>query len=139
MLNSNTDAAVALAAGCNPIVEADETWGNDPYDLLADRYLSYIETFYRCPENVAAIMNRHILPRWEFVRLGEIKPQDVAQWLTDMTDDGLAPATIEKILAIFSRSLDAGRRWNVPGTEINPARSVARNYVVRRPSQLTAA
>lgn len=38
----------------------------------------------------------------------------------------MAPATVEKTRAMFSRSFELGRQWSVPGAEINPVRNVPR-------------
>ena len=72
------------------------------------------------------MLRRHVVPRWGKLRLNDIRTQDVAVWLASKADDGLAPATIEKIRVTFSRSFELGRQWNVPGAETNPVRNVPR-------------
>ena len=71
-------------------------------------------------------MTKHILPRWGKVRLTDIDGRAVAHWLAAKRTDGLAPATVEKIRMIFSRSFELGKRWGVPGSDRNPARAVPR-------------
>jgi integrase len=68
----------------------------------------------------------HVLPRWGKQRLDEIRTQDIARWFGEKHDEGLAPATVEKIRVVFSRSYELARQWGIPGAEANPVRNVPR-------------
>ena len=39
-------------------------------------------------------------------------------------DEGLKPATVEKIRVVFGRSFELARQWAIPGGEINPVRGL---------------
>jgi integrase len=69
-------------------------------------------------------VRRHIIPKWGKVRLTDIEPRAISQWLGEKRAEGLAPATVEKIRVIFGRSFELGARWGVPGTDKNPVRAV---------------
>ena len=47
-------------------------------------------------------------------------------WLAEKAAEGLAPATVEKIRVIFSRSFELARQWKMAGAEINRIREVPR-------------
>jgi integrase len=56
------------------------------------------------------IVNRHILPRWENVRLSQVAHEDVAAWTSSLTDAGLAPATVRYIHCVMYLVLDLAVR-----------------------------
>jgi integrase len=68
----------------------------------------------------------HIKPRWGFKRLDEIKTPDVAKWLAELREGGLAPATVEKIRITFNRSFELAIKWQTPGVKHNPVRGIPR-------------
>lgn len=74
-------------------------------------------------------MRRHIIPRWANHRLSEITQQDIAKWLAEKAEEGLAPATVEKIRVIFSRSFELALRWNMPGIVKNPVKGIPRKPI----------
>lgn len=77
-------------------------------------------------DDVEARMRVHILPRWGKTRLTDMNSRSVAQWLGEKRAAGLAPATVEKLRVILGRSFVLGASWDIPGTEKNPARNIAR-------------
>ncbi len=68
----------------------------------------------------------HILPKWGKVRVTEITPRGVSQWLAEKRAAGSSPATVEKMRVILGRSYVLGQRWEIPGTDKNPARGIVR-------------
>jgi hypothetical protein len=72
------------------------------------------------------VLRLHVIPRWGKLRLDEIKTQDITQWFAEKAASGLAPATIEKIRVMFSRSFELARQWEIPGGAINPVKNVPR-------------
>ena len=96
------------------------------YRELAAQHIAHAKTFQKCPGNTEAVLRCHVTKRWGKFRLDEIKTQDIARWLGEKHEEGLAPATVEKIRVVFSRSFELGRQWDVPGAEINPVRNVPR-------------
>jgi integrase len=95
------------------------------YAELAKQHLKEAETT-RSYASTEMCMRRHILRRWGKVKLTDIHQRDVSQWLAEKRASGLAPATVEKFRAIFGRSFELGRRWEVPGADKNPVRGVVK-------------
>jgi len=58
--------------------------------------------------------------------LDEITTPDVANWLADLRDKGLAPATVEKIRIVFNRSFELALKWQTPGVRMNPVHGIPR-------------
>ena len=115
-----------VVLGGNPAAQKAERKSIPTYASLADQHLTHARTYQRCPGNTERVLRRHLVPRWGKLRLNEIRTQDVAAWLASKAEEGLAPATIEKIRVIFGRSFELGRQWSVPGAELNPVRNVPR-------------
>ena len=96
------------------------------YADLAEQHLAHAKTYQRSYDTTEMYMRRHIVPRWGKVRLTDIGSQDVTAWLAEKAAEGLAPATVEKIRVIFSRSFELARQWKMAGAEINRIRDVPR-------------
>ena len=96
------------------------------YAELAAQHLAQAKTYQRSYDTTEMYMRRHILPRWGKTRLTDIQSQVVSAWLAEKAEEGLAPATVEKIRVIFSRSFELARQWKMAGAEINPIRDVPR-------------
>jgi integrase len=96
------------------------------YRELAEMHLADAKLHQRSYSTTEMYVRRHILPKWGRTRLTEIDTRAVAYWLNEKRAEGLAPATVEKIRAIFGRSFELGSRWEVPGSDKNPARGVPR-------------
>jgi integrase len=112
--------------GGNPAAEKEERKAIPTYKELADQHLTHARATLRRPENTEINLRVHILPRWGKARLTDIKPQDVAKWLAEKANEGLKPATVEKIRVVFSRSFELARQWNIPGSDRNPVRGLPR-------------
>ncbi|WP_375381523.1 tyrosine-type recombinase/integrase [uncultured Sphingomonas sp.] len=118
-------------------LRSEATLGGDPsaqkaaakavpiYAELAAMHMADAETHQRSYSTTEGYMRVHIVPRWGRVRLTDIDPRSISAWLAQKREGGLAPATVLKIKAIFSRSFELGLRWNIPGCEKNPVRAVA--------------
>ncbi len=96
------------------------------YADLAVQHLAHAKTYQRSYDSTEMIMRRHVVPHWGKQRLDEIRPHDIAKWLAAKSDEGLKPATVEKIRVVFSRSFELGRQWCIPGCDNNPVRAVPR-------------
>lgn len=95
------------------------------YAELAAMHLADAKLHQRSYDTTEMYVRRHILPKWGRVRLTEIDTRAVAQWLGAKREEGLAPATVVKIKAIFGRSFELGASWNVAGCDRpNPVRAV---------------
>lgn len=115
-----------VVLGNNPAVEKAEKKAVPTYAELAKQHLADAKTYQRSYTTTEMYMNNHIVPRWGKLRLSEIKGQDIALWLAQKREEGLAPATVEKIRVIFARSYELARRWKMAGSEINPVKDVPR-------------
>lgn len=132
------DITFAQAKKAAQHLRSEVTLGGDPaakkaqakaiplYRELAAMHLTDAKLHQKSYSTTEMVVRVHILPKWGKMRLTEIDPRSVAQWLSDKRAEGLAPATVEKIRVIFGRSFELGRRWDVPGSDKNPTRGFAR-------------
>lgn len=115
-----------VTLGGNPAAKKKEKKSIPTYASLAAQHVEHARTYQRCPSNTESVLRCHVLPRWGKQRLNEITTQDISKWFAEKIAAGLAPATIEKIRVIFSRSFELGRQWNIPGADPNPVKNVPR-------------
>jgi integrase len=115
-----------VVLGGDPLARKEEKKAVPLYSSLAEQHLAHARGYQKSFSSTEINMRRHILPRWAKVRLDEIKPQVISQWLADKAAEGLKPATVEKIRVVLSRSFELGRLWHVPGCSTNPVKSVPR-------------
>ena len=115
-----------VVMGGDPRAKKAEARAVPTYGALAEMHLSDAKLHQRSYSTTEGYMRLHIVSKWGKVRLTDIDSRGVAQWLGEKRAQGLAPATVEKIRVIFSRSFELGARWNIPGTDKNPIKSVSR-------------
>lgn len=128
-----------VVTGGDPAADKARKKAIPTYDTLADQHLADVRTYSKNPANVESVLRNHVRPRWGKKRLDEIKTQDVAKWLAELRDKGLAPATVEKIRVTFNRSFELALKWQTPGVTINPVRPVTRKkYNNKRTRYLTS-
>ncbi|MEG8018754.1 tyrosine-type recombinase/integrase [Sphingomonas sp. LR55] len=113
-----------VVMGGDPSARKAEAKAVPVYSELAAQHLADAKLHQRSYDTTEGYMRLHILPKWGKMRLTEIDGRAVAHWLADKRAEGLAPATVVKIKAIFGRSFELGARWGVPGCERNPVRGV---------------
>lgn len=94
------------------------------YRDLAEQHLTHAASYQRSYDSTRRIIHNHVSPRWGKSRLDEIKQQDVTAWLMEKRQSGLAPATVEKIRIMFSRSFELARQWQL--FDGNPVKYVPR-------------
>ena len=94
------------------------------YCELAEQHLTHAASYQRSYDSTRRIIHNHVLPRWGKLRLDEIKQQEVTAWLMEKRQSGLAPATVEKIRIMFSRSFELARQWQL--FDGNPVKYVPR-------------
>jgi integrase len=94
------------------------------YGELAAMHLADAKLHQRSYDTTEGYMRLHIVQKWGKVRLTDIDGRAVAHWLAAKRDEGLAPATVIKIKAIFGRSFELGMRWGIAGCDKNPVRGV---------------
>lgn len=128
-----------VVLGGDPAAKKAEKKAIPTYAELAAQHIADAQTYLKQPKNIERVINTHLLPRWRNVRLTEIAQQDVAKWLAEKRQSGLAPATVEKIRITFNRSFVLAAKWGMPGGEVNPVRNVSRpRYSNARQRYLTA-
>lgn len=113
-----------VTLGGDPLAKKREARAVPTYAELAAQHMADAKLHARSYATMEGYMRVHLLPKWGRVRVSEIDPRDVGQWLASKRAEGLAPATVLKLKMIMSRSYTLGQRWNVPGTDRNPTRGV---------------
>lgn len=110
--------------GGDPAAEKAKTKAIPLYSELASQHLVSAKAYQRSYDSTERIINNHVLPRWGTKRLDEVRQQDVAKWLSEKREGGLAPATVEKIRTMFSRSFELAKQWDL--FDRNPVQAVPR-------------
>ncbi|MCC2602404.1 site-specific integrase [Sphingopyxis yananensis] len=110
--------------GSDPKAEKAERKAIPTYGELAVMHIKHNSTYQKRPENTDRIIKCHLLPKWAKVRVTEMTPQAIGEWLADKRKDGLAPATVEKIRVTLNRSFELAIKWQVAGVTTNPVRAV---------------
>ncbi|WP_425228823.1 tyrosine-type recombinase/integrase [Sphingomonas sp.] len=110
--------------GGDPAAEKAKARAVPIYAELAAQHMTDAKLHQKSYTTTEMYMRRHIVTRWGKVRLTDIDPRAVAQWLANKRGEGLSPATVLKIKMIFGRSFELGRQWGVAGCERNPVRGV---------------
>ena len=110
--------------GGDPAAEKAQKKAIPLYSELAAQHLTEAKTYQRSYDSTERVINNHVLPRWGSKRLDEIKQQDVAKWLAEKRAGGLAPASVEKIRTMFSRSFELAKQWGL--YDRNPVKDVPR-------------
>jgi integrase len=62
---------------------------------------------------------KHLDPRWSDVPIGSITRHDVKAWAVQLRGTGISPSTVQRIVHLFSASLNAAQDAEV--IEVNPA------------------
>lgn len=113
----------------DPAAQREERRAVLTYAALAQQHLDHAKTYVRSYTTIEGYMRRHILPRWGKHRLSDIAQQDIAKWLAEKAGEGLAPATVEKIRVIFSRSFELALQWDMAGIVENPVKGIPRKPI----------
>lgn len=112
-----------VTLGVDPSAKKQERRAVPTYAELADDHVKHARTYMRSIKTLEGYMTR-IRKRWGKLRLTDIHQQDVATWLAQLRSEGLAPATVEKVRVIMSRSFQLGAQWGIAGCDRNPVRGV---------------
>ncbi|WP_430417262.1 tyrosine-type recombinase/integrase [Parasphingorhabdus sp.] len=118
-----------VVLGGDPAAEKKEKLAVPTYGELAADHLKFAKSYQKSFCSTETNMRVHILPRWRNHKLTDIKQKDIAVWLAEKADEGLKPATVEKIRVLFHRTFELGNRWGVPGCEINPVKGIPRPQI----------
>ena len=132
------DISFAMAAKAAERLRSDVVMGGDPgaakaeakaiplYRELAAMHLADAKLHLKSYDTMEACMRNHLLPHFGKMRLTEITPRGVSQFLAAKLAAGLSPATVERMRVLLGRSYVLGQRWDIPGTDKNPTRGIAR-------------
>lgn len=118
-----------VVLGNDPAADKAEKRAVIRYADLADQHLDYARSYQRSAANVERIMRLHLKPRWGKLRLDEITQPAIAIWLAEKAEEGLAPATVEKVRVTLNRSFELALRWNLPGVTRNPVKGIPRKPI----------
>lgn len=113
-----------VVLGGDPLAAKRERRAIPTYSTLAEQHVAHAKTYQRSWWSVEGILRNHIVPRFGKLRLDEITSQDISKWLAEKSEDGLKPATIEKIRVVMGKSFALAMEWELPGVLKNPVRSV---------------
>lgn len=72
--------------------------------------------------NYRRVLARHVLPTLGAYRLQDLEPLQIQACYNELTDEGLAPATVRLCHAILRGALGTAVRWNI--LTVNPADNV---------------
>lgn len=116
-----------VTLGGDPSGKKEEKKAIPTYASFVDnQHLPHAKTYQRSYDTTAGYVRLHLKPRWGKLLMSEIHQPDVAKWLAEKREEGLAPATVEKLRVILGRSFELALRWNTPGVTRNPARGIKR-------------
>lgn len=118
-----------VVLGGDPAKKKAELKAIPTYAELAQKHLDYAKTYQRSYKTTEGYVRLHLLPKWGKKRLSEITQPDVAKWLADKAEEGLAAGTVEKVRILFNRSFELALRWNMPGVTRNPVKGIPRKPI----------
>lgn len=93
-------------------------------EFVRERYMPYIQTSKRRPDFDEGLLRLHLLPRFGNKHLSEITPDMIAAFHQAKRASGLTPAYCNHMVKLMRRIYNLAKRWNIPGSETNPADSV---------------
>lgn len=114
-----------VVLGGSPAAEKEKRRAVPTYAVLSEKHLAFIKTQARSYNTIEGYVRRHIIPRWGKKLVSDIHQPDVAAWLAEKKESGLAVATVEKIRVIFGRSFELGLKWNIAGIDRNPVKGIS--------------
>ena len=115
-----TAAAAWREAELNPLYASLESGLNEQvrFGALCNRYIEHaIPSRHSTRKSYMTILNKHILPRWQYTPLAEVRAMFVQDWLDEMP---LAPKTKGKIKALMHRLFERAMFWEMIPAGRNP-------------------
>lgn len=95
-------------------------------------WLDALDVDVRTEENYRGRLRKHIQPRWGDTALGDISGLEAQAWAKHLRRGGLAPATVEGVMKLFSMLLaDAVDERLIPANPIRPRRRGKRRHHAR--------
>ncbi len=120
-------------AGKSDGTGADPKRGRTLYGRLLDRWWETGRHAVR-PSTLArdeSYLRNHVRPRWGDWQLAAIERADVVGWVGELSDRGLAPATVRKIHQLFAASREEAVTERYLG--VSPCRAIPLPTIKREP------
>ena len=93
-------------------------------DFFEKRLLPYFKGYKRSWKSDVSVFKNYLKEPFGQCHLDEITNQAVYEFHHRMLAKGFARATCNRALALLKAAYSNGKRWKVPGTEINPCSEV---------------
>lgn len=119
------DLRAEAVLGGDPLAEKEERKAIPTYAKLAEQHLAEAKSSQIAWSSTESILRIHLTSRWGNLRLNEIKSLDISKWLGELSAT-YKPSTVQKISAVFHRSFELAKRWNIPGGDRNPVHGISR-------------
>jgi integrase len=97
---------------------------------VEETWLPHHQMEARTRENYTYYLRRHILPAFGAMRLIEILPSDVREWVTELQAAGVSPAVIRSCFAVLSAIFSTA--FNDQLTQLHPCRGVKTPPVAKK-------
>jgi integrase len=97
---------------------------------VEESWLPHHQMEARTRENYTYYLRRHILPAFGSMRLIEILPSDVREWVTELQEAGVSPAVIRSSFAVLSAIFTTA--FNDQLTQLHPCRGVKTPPVAKK-------
>lgn len=132
MRTSASDARAAawqllrqVAEGRDPVWERRRGTGDISFaGFVRDHYLPHVRARKRSWRTDEAILRNHLLPIFGGVSLIRIRPADARDLQLEFLRAGLAPATVNRRLALLSAVFTCAVEWGQLPAEANPMRQI---------------
>jgi len=128
----NFDPNSAVTTTAKPITFGELAEGYTRVELASDQSNAAIQKAHSTVETYRGYINRHILPRWERVRAGEMDPVVIQNWLRDLGKDShLSNSTRVKVRNVMVTIFKHGQRYGLLARtqEANPMLFVRQSSV----------
>jgi site-specific recombinase XerD len=97
---------------------------------VEETWLPHHQMEARTRENYTYYLRRHILPAFGAMRLIEILPSDVREWVSELQAEGVSPAVIRSCFAVLSAIFSTA--FNDQLTQLHPCRGVKTPPVAKK-------
>ena len=92
--------------------------------FIEERYLPFVQTYKRSWQTDEIVLRVHVLPRLGHLFLDEITTEHIVEIIATMRSDEYAPGTVGRVIVILRYLFNLARKWNVLGTNENPAAGI---------------
>ena len=114
----------AVVMGSDPLATKKEKRSVPLYATLAEQHIEHARTYQRSHWSTEGLLRKHVIPRFGRMRLDDITSAAVGRFLADKAEEGLSPASCEKLRILLGRSFSLASEWKMSGADNNPVRGV---------------